>query len=89
MRRAGCIAVICGDWNAVTGKRLGADDPGVIGDYGAGARNARGAWMVQWSVCEKMAIINTQFEKQLSQQRTYYKGYAPRQLDYASIGEGC
>ena len=86
-RRAGRIAVICGDWNAVTGKRLVAEDPGVIGDYGAGARNARGAWMVQWSVCEKMTIINTQFEKDLSRQWTYYKGYATRQLDYASIDQ--
>ena len=83
-RKDELAAIICGDWNAVVGRRLAAEDPGLIGD-GAGQRNARGSWMVQWSMTEKMNIVSTQFDKDFSRQWTYIKGGAPRQIDYASI----
>ena len=84
-RTNGLIPVICGDWNAVVGRRMVAEDPSIIGDYGMGSRNARGRWMAQWAGTERMRIINTCFDKGLSRQWTYIKGHAPRQIDYGSI----
>ena len=34
-----------------------------------------------------MCIVNTQFDKNLSQQWTYLKGYARRQIDYMAIDQ--
>ena len=42
-RKNGLVPVICGDWNAVVGSRMEADDFNIIGDYGTGLRNSRGS----------------------------------------------
>ena len=51
------IAMVCGDWNAVSRKRLEAEDARVIGDYGIGARNARGSWLLHWAISERMSLL--------------------------------
>jgi len=86
-RTRGRTVLICGDWNAVVGQRQEAEDARSIGDYGIGARNARGDWFVKWASLERMCIVNTQFDKNLSQQWTYLKGYARRQIDYMAIDQ--
>jgi hypothetical protein len=84
-RKNGLVPVICGDWNAVVGSRMEADDFNIIGDYGTGLRNSRGSWMAQWSAIERMRIVSTYFDKPLSGQGTYQKGLTFRQIDYASV----
>jgi exonuclease III len=84
-RKDGRIPIICGDWNAVVGRRRDADSPDVVGEYGIGVRNPRGDWYVHWSVTERMRIVSTHFEKGFNQQWTYLKGRAPRQIDYVSM----
>ena len=77
--------MVCGDWNAVSGKRLETDEARAIGDYGISARNASGSGFVHWAISERMSQLNTRFDKDFSQQWTYEKGNVQRQIDYACI----
>ena len=66
--------VIGGDWNAVVGVRSEGDAAEIIGNFGIGARNRRGQSMVEWATLQRLAIINTLFQKHPVNQWTYAGG---------------
>ena len=52
----GIRTVIGADCNAVVGCRTSEDDIKIIGDYGFGHMNDRGAWLKYWASVERLAL---------------------------------
>jgi exonuclease III len=77
--------ILAGDWNAVVGLQNDGEEL-TLGPYGAGERNARGEWMVNWALAHKLAIANTHFCRPLEEPWTYIHAGATRQLDYFLVG---
>ena len=74
--------ILGGDWNARVGKQVTGEDNRVLGAFGYGDRNHRGQTLVDWALLNKLAILNTQFQKRPERQWTYSKGNVELQLDY-------
>lgn len=89
-RRINRVCVLLGDWNAVVGGRQAGDDEDVVGEFGgAGVRNSRGDWLVEWASSQRFMIADTLFERNSEDQWTYQNGLARRQLDYCLVDVDC
>ena len=60
IRRSGARIVIGGDFNANVGSLQCVDEANVVGQWGSGLRNARGATLVSWTLMNGLQIASRQ-----------------------------
>ena len=60
IRRSGARIVIGGDFNANVGSLQCIDEANVVGQWGSGLRNARGATLVSWTLMNGLQIASRQ-----------------------------
>ena len=89
-RRIRRACILLGDWNAVVGARQAGDEEDTVGNHGgAGARNGRDEWLVNWASSQRLTIAATLFERRDDDSWTYRNGHVVRQLDYCLMDVGC
>ena len=67
-RRQKRIIVLAGDWNARIGQHIDGDGSRVMGKFGYGAWNARGQWLIDWALLNRLSIVNSKLQKRPERQ---------------------
>ena len=73
--------IMGGDMNAIAGKCTPGEEK-VVGPHVEGESNVRGEWLKSWAGLNEIAITNTFFNQNLSEQWSYKNGDDRKLLDY-------